>query len=168
MPLEMDLEQGRALPADRFVNVFLENGGSGDMNVDGSITPVIFDYSNTPEEVIIGKIVFYLENTVVFSSDNFAGITALTNGLLLEVDGATIANWKTNLDIVSSAPLIGGAAEVFGVGTKGISGTWPLDDTVKDIGGIHLPAGELFKATVRDDLSTIGTFTMCIQGVKIG
>lgn len=164
---ELFLKRGKALPVGGFVNAFLSEAGSDAMNVDGSVTPVIFNYSNTPEEVIVGKIIFYIEGNMVFSSVNFAGLTALPNGVLIECAGIQLANWKDNVDIISSAPIIGGAAEVFGIGTKGINGTWSLDETIKAIGGLYLPPGETLAVKIRDDLSNLNVFRMCVQGVKI-
>jgi len=99
-----------ALPATpvEYKIVKLLNGSSPDMDVNGSSTPVEFDYTPDTDEVwYVERITFVLEDTGSPEPDDFGTISGpLSNGCLLEVqsNGNTIelANVTSNLEIVQS------------------------------------------------------------------
>jgi hypothetical protein len=65
----------------------VENGGSDDMLVDGSVTPVLFTVgADATKDTSISEVRFVLSaNKFNFGEDNFGSQPALTNGVKLEV-----------------------------------------------------------------------------------
>lgn len=77
--------------ADQFVFEFLRNGASRDMNVDGSVTPVNFDWVASADTKV-ERINFFIEDANIQPS-KFGGLTALSTGCLikaLDTDGTTV------------------------------------------------------------------------------
>jgi len=83
---------------------FLLDGTTKNMNVDGSSTPVVYEFTPGAGEVFqIGSICFYMGQAGGLASDKFENISALTTGLLIEIqaDGElrTFANLQSNADL---------------------------------------------------------------------
>lgn len=84
---------------------FLLNSGSEDMNVDGSVTPLNFDFApSLGETFFVKSLTFLILDTGTTDPGDFGAITgALTNGLqfLIRSSGTEyeITNLKTNADI---------------------------------------------------------------------
>jgi hypothetical protein len=141
---------------------YVKNGGSSDLLVDGSVTPVVFTYpADSTYDISLQSIRFTMvSNGITFGNDYF-GATAgpLPNGLLIEiVTGGNLvtlyniqknehfinfsspAGWEwivSNKDVMTSAYLIGGGVKLF-------AGT-----------------GDLIRVTVRDDIDTAGLYFEC-------
>jgi hypothetical protein len=86
----------------------IKSGGSANLAVDGSVTPVVFEY-NPPGnyEIEISALSFLFEDTTAFSFGNrfvLTGINTLVNGLLLEVRAfdlvVTWQNMKRTRDLI--------------------------------------------------------------------
>lgn len=85
---------------------YLLNGGSQDMAVDGSVTPVDFVYEITGASPgrWVRNFIDLQDGNQTFLPENFGAITgSLTNGvdIIAEKDGIEylLENWKTNMDI---------------------------------------------------------------------
>ncbi len=156
---------------DSIIYEFLrETGGSNEMSIDGSITPVVFEWVNertTP--AVINRTLWDILDAAP-TATKFAGIAApgLTNGLKIEcadpsdvvqfdfLDGGTI---KQNHQFSTLA----GVDWVLttGQGLDAITIRWSLFKSGKEM---RLPPGFKFRVTVQDDLTSIDTMTVMLQG----
>lgn len=143
-------------------NDYVKNGGSSDLLVDGSTTPVVFTYlADSTYDISLQEIRFTMvANGITFGNGYFGAVAGpLTNGVLVEVvtDGNTVtlfslqmnehfinfaspAGWEwivSNKDVMTSAYLIGGGVKLF-------AGT-----------------GDLVRVTVRDDIDAAGLYFEC-------
>lgn len=143
-------------------NLFALNGGSDNLLVDGSVTPVVFTYPAHPtQDISLQEIKFVLvSNSVTFGS-NYFGATAgpLTNGVLVEVVAGgvagTIYNLKQNESFINFASL-GGFEWV-------VSSKDMMSSTYMIGGGLKLTAGsgDMVRITVRDDIDAAGVYLKC-------
>lgn len=104
-----------ALPSDqpvRYTTETLEtSGGSSDMTVDGSVTPVVFEkVFGSGEVAFMEKLVLEIRDSGGSALGDFGSGAALDPGILIEVQiGGVIAIVvviKTNADLISAADLI--------------------------------------------------------------
>ena len=143
-------------------NAFVLNGTSSSLLVDGSTTPVVFEYTPDPaHDVSIQEIKFTVAaNSITFGSDAFGSRAGpLPNGLLLEaiVESGTITlyNFMQNESFVNfSSP--GGFLWV-------VSSKDMMTSDYLIGGGLILRAGsaDRIRVTVRDDLSSAGIYFRC-------
>lgn len=151
------------------LSAWLRNAGSKNMAVNGSVTPVHFDYVATEDVQIDYLTVTIAETTGNFRVDYYTTSGALTNGLEVKVLDESLAEWndlvdgdriKTFGDWVSIGanatevtPGAGPAAEAF---------QWLLN--VGDAGGLLLPVGYRLRCTVNDDMTALLTHEIHIIG----
>jgi len=143
-------------------NDYVESGGSSDLRVDGSTTPVTFSYlADSTYDISLQEIKFTMVANGITFGNNYFGSTSgpLTNGLSVQVvsGGDTIdlftlevnehfinfaspGGWEwivSNKDVMTSAYLIGGGVKLY-------AGT-----------------GDQVKVTVQDDISSCGLYFEC-------
>ena len=158
----------KSIDVSRSVSVKLSsttNGGNKNMNVNGSITLVIFE-AKPPlgKKWRIARMVGYLEGANPFSAEKFADLVALTNGVEISINGQIITTWKTNRDIASSIPALS-APKALGKEDRTLAGVWNIQEAfgnsilVDDLNGIQ------FK--IKDNLSTITAFYVTVQGQEV-
>lgn len=151
-----------------YFEFYVKNGGSDNLNVDGSVTPVVFDISTeTFNGLDITGISLYVEGDGnVTSYENFIAITGLTNGIIIE---------STPIDRTFSFPPIKSNRDMIRLFSD------QGDFTLREIGNDNhydglklLPTKSLildsnseFKATVSDDLTDLDYITIKIQGVLL-
>lgn len=126
------------------------NGVTDNMNVDGSVTPQEFVFSNT-KNTAITRIAIYLEGVGNFSSSTFADLPPLENGCILQVGGNTIFTVKDNVDFTilndkENTDLLSNTRRNF-------SGAF--DFTASQV----LKANQQMKIIIQDDLSSLVRFT---------
>jgi|GEM_PF-6127775 len=143
-------------------NDYVTNGGSNDLLVDGSVTPVVFEYlADTTYDVSLQEIRFTMaSNSITFGTGYFGATSGpLTNGVLVQVisDGDTITlyNLQRNEHFINFSS----------------SGGWEWIVSNKDVmtsayligGGVKLHAGTTDKVviTVRDDIDSAGLYFAC-------
>lgn len=157
-----------------FVFKFLKNATSPEMNIDGSVTPVNFDYVVPAGKVLWVERVNFVVINESMVADSFFGIADLANGLSIKVlsasddvlidfyDGLTI---KTMVDFCN---LAGADAGNF-VNENAIAhDTANVRWTIAKAGEpMMLTAGEKFRITVSDDISDIERFRAMVQGVLV-
>lgn len=148
---------------------FANSGASIEMNVDGSSTPVHFDYQ-APATTNIR--VYRCNITIVdgsVSPTKFGGATALTNGLLVQcvTDGEALLcdflngqSIKRNVDWVWLAgndnPIAAAA------GDDVIEIRWTIE---RGLGApLALESGDRLRFTVQDDLTVLTEFRIMVQG----
>jgi len=143
-------------------NTFVLNGTSSSLLVDGSTTPVVFEYTPDPaNDISIQEIKFTVAaNSITFGTDYFGSKSGpLTNGLLLEavVESGTITlyNFVQNESFVNFASP-GGFLWV-------VSSKDMMTSDYLIGGGLVLRAGsaDRIRVTVRDDLSSAGVYFRC-------
>lgn len=156
-------------------------GGSNDMRVDGSSTPVDFFVNAEPLlDVFITKLSFAIAD-VNATLDKFGTIAALTNGcrLFYKRDGIEIDldnALKTNFNFVRLAfgqPAFGSGADSFRAknvigNSEGFIPVVNLREFVPPF-GIRLEKGTAEKIIlrVRDDITAIDAFTCIAYGFKV-
>jgi len=144
-------------------NHFVEtSGGSHDLRVDGSTTPVVFTYdADATYDISVQEIKFTLvSNSIPFGSGYFGSTSGpLTNGVLVEVitNGTTVElyNLQQNESFVNfSSP--GGFEWV-------VSSKDMMTSNYLVGGGVKLFAGtaDKVRVTVRDNISSCGVYFKC-------
>lgn len=148
----------------------LLNSGSKAMNVNGSVTPKAFTYTSSGDSSV-KSIIITLQDEGTTSLNKFGAITALSNGLLLEwtiggnsttlatlVDNSDLCNlFKDHQHFGNSAVL----SIVSVVTPEGFGNTNNiLRGTIEFDTGVILNDSDVFKATVRDNLTGIDSMTM--------
>lgn len=144
-------------------NEFVEtSGGSADLRVDGSVTPVVFTYdADATYDISIQEIKFTIvSNSITFGSDYFGATSGpLPNGLLVQVVIAAgtvdVYNMKQNESFVNYASP-GGFEWV-------VSSKDMMTSNYLVGGGLKLRAGtsDQVKVTVRDDIDSCAVYFKC-------
>lgn len=155
---------GIELGADEYFVGKVLNGENENMNVDGSIAPVNFDYTVPANKVVDLRRSFIelTDGVIEFTSSNFGARGALENGVdikLVKADSTEIIirNWKKNIDISKTMfdfynPFKDGS----------YVGRWTF---ARDVGGfLTLKPGEKVRFTINDDLTGVDSFTFDLKG----
>ncbi len=159
---------------DFILEFFREGGGSMEMAVDGSITPVEFEWEN--EEPIRHAVVSRLLWDILDGSPTtikFGGIIGgLANGVLIDLRDAagTLVMDFTDGDPIKQnhqfARMVGTDwALTIGAGVDAVNVRWSLFKTGKQL---LVPPGFKLRVTVRDDLTTLDSMSVSLQGYRIG
>lgn len=169
--ITLDTPLDFAYPDGSFVTSGITN-----MNVDGSVTPVIFGLRNTTQSVgivmDITRVLFYNLSDTAVDLSKFGDITdGLVNGIVMrKVDGTThnIFNRKTNgglkaltmdLDILSSTNPQQGQNGF--VSRLTFAGQNKIGVTVR------LSPGEDLQLIVQDDLTSLQKFGIVVEGHEV-
>lgn len=139
------------------------------MAVDGSVTPVVF--SVTPPvgtEWDLTRMIIQATDDSAMDDGKFAGITALTKGLLFRVvngNWKNIFNAKTNGDFrlrtfdVAYLDAALGPSGLYGFGCRRSFNGFDKNGVT-----IRLGPDDEFQAVVQDNLSGISSLRVCVQG----
>jgi hypothetical protein len=161
---------GSTIPDDigRLFRQKVTNGGSDNLRVNGSVTPVEFTVNADPaKDLAIDEIRFVLTaNNIKTNGGNFGPISLLANGLLLEVTSlgvtTTVANVKLTEDFF----------RLYSPGGVNLDRTGASDILSAGLffgGAVILEGGtaDQIKVTVRDNLSSaqFNYFTVTVHGV---
>jgi hypothetical protein len=148
---------GSDIPSDpsAFILQFLENGGSENLRVDGSVTPVAFEKGPT----VTDEVWSIRELLLTFTADDFSfdGLSfgpnnALTNGFKIEIVKDSVATEVFNvmqnedfLRVPGRTPLINntGPKDVLGAALS-------FDGLV-----LNEADGDVVRVTIRDDLTSV-------------
>lgn len=143
--------------------------GIKDMNVDGSVTPVIFSLRADPEldfEVDVTRIIMHITDNTAMDDNRFGGLDALTRGIVLRrVDGSfqNIFNVKTNGEMGELA-----FDKVYD--DKAPSGFFGMTSRLTFAGSnkigvaIRLGPDEDLQLIIQDDLTGLETFRIMVEG----
>lgn len=144
-------------------NDFAKNGGSPDLLVDGSVTPVKFSYAaDATYDISVQEIHFTLvSNSVTFGSDYFGATSGpLTNGLLVQavVNGGTTVNLYNMVQNESFVNFASPGGFTWIVSSKDL-----MSSAYVVGGGLVLKAGtsDEISVTVRDDIDSCGVYFRC-------
>jgi len=155
------------IPVVRFLR---ESGGSSSMNVDGSITPVVFSFAPAAGEIFLVEFMrLVLLDSAIKGAANFGALATLTNGFLIEWSFNSVItefnNISTNLEILC----------VFGSEyNDGATGNnMATENGAAYTGVVKFPIGRRItdaddvRVTVQDDLSAIGDLSVAILLDKV-
>lgn len=101
------VSSGAPAPSDS-VREFCRNGGSREMNVDGSVTPVPFDFlADATDDIAVTEVrLVMVASAINMKGEDFGANIPLTNGMKLEatVNGSTaeFANFLVNEDFLAA------------------------------------------------------------------
>jgi len=142
---------------------FLLNSGNKNMNVDGSSTPVVFDFSPGAGEVFqIGSICFYMGQAGGLASDKFENISALTTGMLVEIQADGILRTFSNLQSNADLGVI-----FFGGSSTGSKSSWEGAATFGATTRIDGDQSDFIRATIRDDLTGVILIQMAVTAAEL-
>ncbi len=143
-------------------NDFVKNGSNPSLLVNGSVTPVVFEYlADATYDISLQEIKFTMASNSITFGSNYFGATSgpLTNGLLVEVvtggSAVTICNLTQNECFVNfSSP--GGFEWV-------VSSKDMLTSDYVIGGGLKLikNSSDMVRVTVRDNISSAGVYFRC-------
>lgn len=147
----------------------LLNGGSPSLRVNGSVTPVVFQFdADVTQDIKVGEIrMVFSASAIDMDGISFGPYTSLTNGCLLEIEAdstlVTLANLQRNEDFLffpGSLPFFdrSGVQDILAV-------SYNLGGAVKLIGG----SSDFIRMTIRDNLSQVNykLFQATVSGVKL-
>lgn len=163
---------GGAVPDDvsQIFREYCEDGGSEDLRVDGSSTPVDFEVNADPsDDILINEIRFLLTvNNFKERGDKFGNGNALSNGILLQIrsnsidrDLATIKISEHFREFFSPAGTTVDRTSSNDVVSAGLY----LGGAIRLMGG----SGDYVRVRIRDDLSggDYKYFTCTVHGTKV-
>jgi hypothetical protein len=155
-----------AYPVGSFVT-----GGNENMNVNGSVTPVIFGVRNTDEQIgsefDITRIIFHCETDTAVDLSKFGDIAGgIANGIVMrKVDGVqrNIFNAKTNGKL--KGMMFDFDPEVAqGNQQDGFTGRMTFGGQNKMGVVIRLKQGEDLQLIIQDDLTSLQLLTITVEG----
>ena len=160
------------IPSLIIANSIKTSGGNANLGVNGSVTPVVFEYNPpTGFDVEINAINFLFEDTTVFAFGNkflLTGIATLTNGLLLEVKAGdvVVSPWQTMkrtrdmIEICEDFSIVTGTVNFMRVKLH-------LPTSLRLARAGTYGTADYLRITVRDDLSSLDFAEAHFQGVKL-
>lgn len=163
----------KTFTADEFVFSYLKNAGSAEMAVNGT-TPKVFEYVvPAGKNVWIQRLNIFGTNTNI-DPDNFFGISALSNGLKIEVVDSSdvlIKDFTDGLPIKSLIDLsalagsdAGSSIDRLGSADSGATVRWTISKAGEPL---FIREGYKFRVTVRDNISGITKLRMMLQGTIV-
>jgi hypothetical protein len=145
-----------------------ENGGIADMNVNGSVTPVVFSVSPPAGEVWrIASWSLYVQDGGTFDAEKWGNGITMTNGLLpiLNIGGTDYDmlefTIKTSGDLSSVCDGLNHLA--FGTGDEIVTAEW---DFISKGQYVRLTENDSIKLVVQDDLTGLVKQYSLIKGYK--
>jgi len=137
------------------------NGTSEELNVNGSVTPVVFTVAPPSGQVwYLKNLVAYIDDNGTGTPDQFGNIATLTNGCLLQIERNSttynIVNLATNTGISSSFHEKTSDITDFISGNNTFFGAFPLSPSITLNGTLS----DKIKMTIRDDLTGLNYFRL--------
>lgn len=156
--------------ARKAIYKFLRSGGSNNLAVNGSSTPVDFSYTPGPGKTLqINRINFRMRDATM-RLNRFGGITTLINGLQLlhlDANGTILVDFCDGESVkdLDAFSLLAGIDNIAVVAASG-DDTWTVRWTLAEAGKPYtIKNNETFVLKVRDDLTAITIFDAMLQGV---
>ena len=156
-------------PINRYLR---ESGGSEDMTVNGSATPVEFDYTHPGAVLSVHRMLGLIQDTGNFDAEDYGALGApLSNGMTFELDRAD----EDPVDLLGDRPIVtnaGWGALCYDVNfiTVGQGDNYALVRWTFTQSGIEivLAPGDRLVMTVNDDLTGLVHHRWMIQGHERG
>lgn len=135
------------------------NGGSSNMRVNGSVTPVVFTVTADPtDDIALSELRFVLSSTsIVFDGISFGQIATLANGILVEItvnngQFAQLANIKLNEHLLEFATTAGiNVATEFSGTNDVLVASYALGGSMK----LKAGTGDKINITIRDNITAV-------------
>ena len=153
--------------------VKFKNGGSDDLTVNGSVTPVEFTLEDLPEtDFLLQRVTFLIGADAIVALEDFGSIVGgLVNGVLFSANGdtpilAATVPIQTNGDAILISSNVELETVAFAAATATvIYGTWDFTETYNENAPIIL--NKDLKIIVRDDLSAMDYFKVSCHGILL-
>jgi hypothetical protein len=157
------------LEGDNYESIYLLNGGSEDMAVNGSITPVVFSHTIAADtRFSLNRSLLVMEHgAAAFNAAHFAALgSALANGVEVSItpDGGSkivLELWKTNRQVRDTMFDLDQTFKTAGVYT----GRWTFTKDLNEH-GLVLNPGDVFAITIQDNLAAMDFFSFKLKGDK--
>jgi hypothetical protein len=161
---------GRARRGNRHVFKWLrESGGSRDANVNGSSTPVLFEYTSTEDHVNVTRMLVTITDAGTFDALLYGNRVVLVNGIKVEIirDGAVHLDLLDGEEITSNTDWAAICHDFtyhdIGSGDNRATVRW----TFKHSGHpLTLLTGDILRVTIQDDLTGLTGHYFQIQGYQ--
>lgn len=152
----------------KYFSKHLINGSDGNMNIDGSVTPVDFTLSPPSGKKYIISLVMLVMEDGLMTYNTFGGITALINGVRFRVTESGIQRdlldytIKDNFDFYELSASAGMETR----NTDVLICSWKFirAGTVLELKNL---TSDNFKVTIQDDLTDISKFVCILQGYEV-
>ncbi len=156
----------KELPSQRpvkYITQFLLDGANSDMNVDGSVTPVVFEkVFGTGEIAFLEKLVIEIRDTGNLGLNDFGSGPALTNGILVEVQIGGVV--EISLLIKTNAQMISAADVLFEVDQFQGSALLIYNFIFREPMSLnHNDDDDFIRVTIQDDLTSIEALKMAFK-----
>lgn len=154
----------------------LLNGSSGAMEVNGSVTPRVFSYTATGS-CRVKEICVLVADDAASTWNQFGGLAALTNGVLIEAvqggQATTIALIQRNRELAAAfssfqsygSPLVSALGALLGIGGTQFVFQGSID-LKNESEFIELEDGDVIRATVQDNLTNLVAMNMAVKVVR--
>ena len=145
-----------------------ENGGSADMNVNGSVTPVVFSVSPPAGEVWrIASWSLYVQDGGTFDAEKWGNGITMTNGLVPMVNYGGTSYDLLDFPLINSGDLSSVSDGInhyaFGAGDEIITAEWSF---VANGQYLRLTENDAIQIVVNDDLTGLTKQYSLIKGYK--
>lgn len=147
--------------------------GSAEMNINGSITPQTFKFKfydgGFPSTIHLTGARISLQHTAEGDSSKFGGITALSNGFILEKLGdlfsLSIGNYQKNQDFSDKGGIVSPNSKAAG-GNYGTDINFSLNEEniYNVIAKLFSTNNDEINGIIRDNLSALLRFRICLLG----
>lgn len=152
--------------AEEYGTAFLQNAGSSEMNVNGSLAaPIIFEFVVPSDKTFELRQLLptIIDGNMQFLALNFGGLAALANGVLLRTVsplGAIqdVVNWKRNIDLNST---MFDFDDKYNKGAQ--AGRWNIANILDRV--IDFLPGSSLQVLIRDDLTGIDEIRIQVLGI---
>lgn len=148
------------IPASEVFVAFLENVGSREMNVDGSVSPLDFEY-NVPDRLAVLGVRLLISTATDMTNSTFGDLPTLTNGITVQVGANVFPVMKNNEDL-SQIWSLRDPDPRYGFGglrTAEFGEIYSRQYIVED--------SEVISLQVADDLTGLSRMTCAVFGYKI-
>ena len=147
----------------------LQNGGSNDLAVNGSVTPVVFSRGPaTGKRWYISRLILTIQDNGM-NYQKFGGLAKLTNGVDVDYDSGGVnldlldgTTWKANNELIHfcyDADILTGTIDVLRM-----RWTFSKGGTFLDLNNTD---GDTFNLTVNDNLTNLSDMFAIVQGYEI-
>lgn len=157
----------------RYHNVYSwlrESGGSREANVNGSSTPVLFEYEAPESSIFLERMIISIIDFGAHDAALYGNGIILTNGIKVEViedDGSVHLDLLDGETIKSNGDWHAVCYDYtyHDIGTGDSIGTvrWTFGRTGEPL---QLFEGEILRVTIQDDLTGLSNHTFQVQGVS--
>lgn len=147
------------------VTEYLKNGSSAEMAVDGDPTPQEFVWNPGSNDVEGAALAFVIEDSTIRFGDDFGGIDALTNGVLLTIKASdvtyTLADIQRTRELSQLASP--GGFDVYAANPDHLRAELSLEGFLFKASGTY-PTDDYVKVTIRDDIDRLSHMSALFKG----